>query len=288
MSRSERATHGERLLSEDFVRRATTRQIDSATERLGNPFATDNFLCYGYQIWMCQPQGAYRADGAMGQFTIVVPERDLIIAVTETANGAHWAQNTLNIIWEFLDCVGPVNLALKKNPEAVASLTRKLQHLALPTPPRSRTSPLTNQINDVSYCRVGEGFRLGVSAINSMSGQTLPEPVDQFALLFAAGQCQLTPLQAGQTHHVQIALDGTRAANTLSFATAKQVLLSGDWSTDNTFEITARWIQTCYEKKVTFTFVSDRITEVSTRLSVGFLYGEDSSTRKRITSTYVT
>ena len=266
--------NGERLLSDDFVRRATTRQIDSASERLGNPQATDNFLGYGYQIWMCQPQGVYRADGAMGQFTIVVPDRDLIIAMTETATGAHWAQNSLNIIWEFLAHVEPGDQAWPENPEAVRSLTNKLATLALPTPPKSRPGPLASQINDVLYRRAGEGFQLSVSAIHSMSGQPLPAPVDQFSLHFAEDQCQLTILQAGQTHHLQIALDGTRAANTLPIATVTQVLLSGDWLNDKTFEITARWIQTCYEKKITCSFVSDSLIEVSTRLSVGLLDGD--------------
>ena len=68
---------GERILAEDYVRLATTNQNDSATESINNPEAFDNFLGYGFQIWMCKPNGAYRADGAMGQFTIVLPELDM-------------------------------------------------------------------------------------------------------------------------------------------------------------------------------------------------------------------
>lgn len=37
---------------------------------------------------MCQPEGVYRADGAMGQFTIVVPDLDMLIAITENASGS--------------------------------------------------------------------------------------------------------------------------------------------------------------------------------------------------------
>jgi CubicO group peptidase (beta-lactamase class C family) len=78
---------GERILAEDYVKRATTLQNESASEEKVNPPAKDNFVGYGYQIWMCRPEGVYRADGAMGQFTIVVPDRDLIIAITENAAG---------------------------------------------------------------------------------------------------------------------------------------------------------------------------------------------------------
>ena len=58
---------GERILAEDYVKLATSKQNDSATERAVNPPAEDNFVGYGFQIWMCRPQGVYRADGAMGQ-----------------------------------------------------------------------------------------------------------------------------------------------------------------------------------------------------------------------------
>ncbi|MCF0114825.1 MAG: serine hydrolase, partial [Erysipelotrichaceae bacterium] len=93
---------GERILAEDYVKLATTNQNDSATESINNPEAFDNFLGYGFQIWMCKPEHAYRADGAMGQFTIVLPDQDMIISITETAIGAHWAQSTLDITWDFI------------------------------------------------------------------------------------------------------------------------------------------------------------------------------------------
>lgn len=92
---------GERILSEEYVKMAISKQIDTATEKNGNPEATDNFLGYGFQIWVCQPENVYRADGAMGQFSIVFPDQDMIISVNETASNAHWAQNTLDEIWKF-------------------------------------------------------------------------------------------------------------------------------------------------------------------------------------------
>ena len=40
--------NGERILAEDYVKRATTLQNESATEAKGNPQAFDNFMGYGY------------------------------------------------------------------------------------------------------------------------------------------------------------------------------------------------------------------------------------------------
>ena len=40
---------------------------------------------YGYQTWMCAYPGAVRADGALGQYVIVVPEKDVVIVLTEAS-----------------------------------------------------------------------------------------------------------------------------------------------------------------------------------------------------------
>lgn len=77
---------GERVLSGEWCREVTSKQIDTASEAAGNPGVTDNFMGYGLQCWMCKPHGAYRADGAMGQFAIVVPTSDLVISINETAD----------------------------------------------------------------------------------------------------------------------------------------------------------------------------------------------------------
>ena len=77
---------GERILAEDYVRQATSLQIATDTEAAVNPNATDNFVGYGFQIWMCKQPGAYRADGAGGQFSIVIPEYDTIVSINEQGN----------------------------------------------------------------------------------------------------------------------------------------------------------------------------------------------------------
>ncbi len=53
---------------------------------------------YGYQFWRCR-HGAYRADGAFGQFAIVWPEHQLVLAITAgTAN----MQSILDAVWDTL------------------------------------------------------------------------------------------------------------------------------------------------------------------------------------------
>lgn len=53
---------------------------------------------YGYQMWRCR-HGAFRADGASGQYILILPEQDAVIVTT--ADIANMRQE-LNLIWDYL------------------------------------------------------------------------------------------------------------------------------------------------------------------------------------------
>lgn len=67
----------EQLLPAQWVKEATGYQIDNTGD---NP-DMDWRQGYGYQFWRCC-HGAYRGDGAYGQFCIVMPEQDMVLAIT--------------------------------------------------------------------------------------------------------------------------------------------------------------------------------------------------------------
>jgi len=71
---------GERLLTSLWVKEATRKQIDTK--------GGDSWDCgYGYQFWMMPQKGAYRADGAFGQITFVLPEQGYVVAVQCSEHG---------------------------------------------------------------------------------------------------------------------------------------------------------------------------------------------------------
>ncbi len=81
---------GKQLLSREWVAEASACQVPSVPagtrpdEVESKGLTTDNcawLLGYGYQMWRC-PDNAYRADGARGQYIIVMPDQDAVIAVT--------------------------------------------------------------------------------------------------------------------------------------------------------------------------------------------------------------
>lgn len=253
---------GERILAPEFVERATTLQNESASEAINNPPAKDNFVGYGYQIWMCRPKGVYRADGAMGQFTIVAPDKDLIIAITENASGAHWAQAVLDTMWEFLDKIDAHEKAESWEDSAASEhLFRRLKSLALPAPAYMPYSPLIPKIQGNLF-KVKEGilYLADVGMAQFMAGMEMPEPVSEFTFDFNCDSVTLSWKEGDRDGCAVIAMDGSRRWNNLPGGAAAQALMSGAWKTDNDLEIRIRFVETCRESIFTFTFEGKEVT----------------------------
>jgi hypothetical protein len=81
------------LVPESWIEAATARQTSN-----GSSPNSDWDQGYGYQFWRCR-HGAYRGDGAFGQYCIVLPEQDAVIAIT---SGVPDMQAVLNLIWDKL------------------------------------------------------------------------------------------------------------------------------------------------------------------------------------------
>jgi CubicO group peptidase (beta-lactamase class C family) len=114
---------GKQLLPEKWIEEATYAHSDNSNTQ-SNP---DWKLGYGYQFWRCQHE-AYRGDGAFGQFCIVMPEQDVVLAII---SGVRDMQAVLNKVWKHLiPAMKPE--PLPANPQACGKLQRKLMALSLP------------------------------------------------------------------------------------------------------------------------------------------------------------
>ena len=260
---------GERILDDEYVKRATTLQNESATEAKNNPLAKDNFVGYGYQIWMCRPNGVYRADGAMGQFTIVVPDKDMIIAITENASGAHWAQTTLDVMWEFLERIEN-HPAKEENTEKSECLKNRMGRLALPNPKCAPYSPIAANIEGRQWRVIdGDFYMEDVGVAQHMSGCELPQPIDVFCFHFTSDEIVMDWENREEKERLVIATDGSRRHNTLPGRLISQVLLSGAWISENKLEVKARYIETCKEETLLFTFEEKKLKITNSIMEFG-------------------
>lgn len=110
---------GVQLLNSQWIDEATAWHIDNGPNT--NP---DWIQGYGYQFWRCQPEGVYRGDGAFGQYCVVMPEQDAVLAVQ---SGMDDMQPMLTLAWDILlpamrDDVTPDEAAQKALADKLATL----------------------------------------------------------------------------------------------------------------------------------------------------------------------
>jgi hypothetical protein len=112
---------GKQLVPEAWVEASTSFQTSNGS----NP-QSDWDQGYGYQFWRCR-NGCYRGDGAFGQYCIVLPQHDAVIAIT---GGLRDMQSVLNLVWEKL-LPAMTTSALPPDAPAAEKLARTVRNLAL-------------------------------------------------------------------------------------------------------------------------------------------------------------
>jgi CubicO group peptidase (beta-lactamase class C family) len=115
------------LIPETYVAEATSRRVATpAGENI------DWRQGYGFQFWMSRH--GYRGDGAFGQFCLVLPEQDAVVAIT---GGTEAMQAVLDHVWEHLL---PGLDAAEPDEDAQPDLEKRLRGLNLP-PTHADPSP---------------------------------------------------------------------------------------------------------------------------------------------------
>ncbi|MGM7670734.1 serine hydrolase domain-containing protein [Microbacterium sp. A93] len=108
---------GRQVIPEAFIADATHPWSDTTDEGGG-----DWALGYGYQLW--RSRYGFRLDGAFGQFVLVVPERNIVIAYqgATTDTGA-----VLDAFWRLVDVID--NTAVADDASATAALATRAARL---------------------------------------------------------------------------------------------------------------------------------------------------------------
>jgi CubicO group peptidase (beta-lactamase class C family) len=150
---------GRQLLDPKWVDLATSRQVSNGS----NP-KSDWDQGYGFQFWRCR-NGAYRGDGAFGQYCLVLPEQDAVIAIT---SGVKDMQGVLNVIWDqLLPAFQPKRL--RADGENRKKLEAKLASLEVRTAAGNASSPVAQKV-------FGRTFAFGTNEQKLESFALRPNP----------------------------------------------------------------------------------------------------------------
>ena len=99
--------NGQQIVPAEWVAEMSKKQVESinpgtrmeqAAERGMTKETSDWMQGYGYQMWRCRP-GCFRADGSRGQYILVIPDKNAVIAITSDVGDL---QGELNLVWNHI------------------------------------------------------------------------------------------------------------------------------------------------------------------------------------------
>ena len=238
--------NGEQLIPAKWVREATSFQTSNGS----NP-ESDWEQGYGYQFWRCR-HNLYRGDGAFGQYCIVMPEQDAVVAIT---SGTNDMQAILNLVWDHL-FPAMKSEPLEENETAYSALRDKMETLSLSVIEGDMTSALAASLSGTSFIMEpnNEGFKN--LSFNLMG--------DGKTITFTRGDGNYTvPVGSGTMKN------GTFPV--LQFG-GQAISTTGAWISEDTFQMRTYLYETPYYFDTHFTFDRDKVS-VDRTMNVSFGQG---------------
>jgi hypothetical protein len=225
------------------VEAATARQTSN-----GSSPQSDWDQGYGYQFWRSR-HGAYRGDGAFGQFCIVMPEQDAVVAVT---SGVKDMQAVLNLVWDkLLPAMRPESLP--PDEDSRRKLEQTLVGLRLP-PQKGSASPA--QVSGKKFVFPSNNRKIEAIALEGdgqSNAMTLVARIDGVERRISCG--------AGSWTKGKVALG--------PLFPEQPAAASGAWVGDDTFKARICFYETPFIVTMTLKFAGDRLF-LDSESNVGF------------------
>jgi CubicO group peptidase (beta-lactamase class C family) len=243
--------NGKQVLSPEWIEEATRIQIASNSSKPSRPKEKDDWAQgYGYQFWKCRP-GGYRGDGAFGQFCMVMPDYDAVIAITSESFSM---QNSMDLVWSYLlPAMDKTKMILQPDIKAQTFLKQRLKNLTLDPPKGNDSSPVARRIS-------GKVFRLESNEFNAKS----------FQLHFSRNICDFILHDDHGNHNISCGINtwveqsndkkGTPFPVSGRMDVTTAIAGSAAWTNDATLLMTWRLMESAHTNGLTFTFGENNVT----------------------------
>ena len=233
---------GKQLIPASWVAQATAVQTSN-----GSAPTSDWDQGYGFQFWRSR-HNSFRGDGAFGQFCMVIPELDAVVAIT---SGVRNMQQVMNLVW---DKLLPAMKAgrLPENAAARRQLQARLAALSVKTAKGSASSQNSAGIS-------GKWFQFldndrGIKAISFDFSSSSPVLI----VKTAADETRMSiGLSSWSNSTRDLFSNGLNRA--LSVPANPLVAASGAWSAADTFTVKILLPETPYYSTLNFKFDGDRV-----------------------------
>jgi len=242
--------NGKQLLPASWVEMATARQTSNGSEP-----TSDWDQGYGYQFWRCR-HGLYRGDGAFGQYCIVMPEQDAVVAIT---SGTRDMQAVMNLVWDkLLPAMQPS--PVPADAESDRKLERALAGLTLHRPQGAATTAIASQVSGKTYLF-----------------PTNAQDIDSVTFDFKGPAATLQVHSLGQEYRIACGSGVWQKGRTAFVAGAEEwvaapveqpVAASGAWTADDTYTVKLAYYETPLAITLTCRFADDRVLLLNVEYSV--------------------
>jgi CubicO group peptidase (beta-lactamase class C family) len=245
--------NGKQVLPAAWVEEATTLKIYQAPDApQSKKDSSDWMQGYCYQMWRCR-HNCFRADGAYGQYIIVMPDQDAVIAITcETPD----MQDEINLVWEYLLPAIKTN-KLDENTALATNLKQKLSSLALPFPVEGNNSVVASQISGKTFALEPNGKHLETMNFQFMDNMCkVSMLIDSTHYNFSLGSGKWI---SGETTLPGPDLLLLAKAHFVGLPAAK-VAGSFGWKDENTLELVLRYIESPHTESITCKFDKNKVS----------------------------
>ena len=243
--------NGQQILPSAWIEEATTKKIDQAPEMpQSQKDSSDWTQGYAYQIWRSRNNG-YRADGAFGQFILVMPEQDAVIVITSESPNM---QDEINIVWKYL--LPAFKEKELPSSKSTAALKQKLAKLSL-APPAKSTSPLEKIISGKTFSIEPNDMKIGALSFhfkNNSCNVAIKTDTATYEIHFGNGEWK-----PGVTHKKGPSLVA-RAKGHFVGLPAPKITSSYQWTDDSTLELKIRYIESPHTEIIVCRFDGNNLT----------------------------
>jgi CubicO group peptidase (beta-lactamase class C family)/predicted glycoside hydrolase/deacetylase ChbG (UPF0249 family) len=232
---------GRQLIPAAWVEEATARQTSN-----GSSPQSDWDQGYGYQFWRSR-HNSFRGDGAFGQYCLVIPELDAVVAIT---SGVRNMQAVMNLVWEKLL---PAMKAkpLPEDPAARRQLEAKLAGLQVRLPSGKPASPLAARVSGRWYEFPANDRGIQAAALDFNSASPA-------LVVRAAGGETRTAIGSGSwTKSRDGFINGIDRF--LSVPARPVVAASGAWTADDVYTVKIVPFESPFYSTMAFRFDGDRL-----------------------------
>ncbi|MBK7627668.1 MAG: serine hydrolase [Bacteroidales bacterium] len=242
--------NGKQLLPAEWIDEATSFKIDQAPNApKAIKDSSDWTQGYCYQFWRCR-NNAYRGDGAYGQYMIVFPDQDAVLAITSQTDDM---QKELNLVWKYL-LPAMHKESLPANEDAVSALRTRLLSLALKPENKSASSNIGNMISGKKFLFKPNNQQIqSLSLINGDSLVTLHinKSNTDYVLNFKHASWYLSETE----------LPGPNLVPNKNIEILRPFKIAGSytWLDSNSIELTLRYIESPHTETITCIFLNDKV-----------------------------